>query len=88
MSSSDQVKNKLLNSMRMSKQGSTADVTASDVAAEQKEEPAKTVKKPASKAAGTAKKSKPAAKSTAVKSSVVKKPVIDNFQAAQRVWPD
>jgi len=88
MSSSDKAKSKLLDSMRMSKQGAAANVTAANAAPEKKAEPTTKVKKTASKPAGTAKESKPAAKSTGVKSPVVKEPVIDNFQAAQRVWPD
>ena len=88
MSSSDKAKSKLLDSMRMSKQGVSANVTAANAAPAKKVEPAKKVKQTASKPTGTAKKSQAAAKSTSVKSAVVKKPVIDNFQAAQRVWPD
>ena len=83
MSSSDKAKSKLLNSMRMSKQGSTSSVPDAGAPETKKEAPAK---KAASKPASAAKKT--AAKSSAVKSSDVKKPVIDNFQAAQRVWPD
>ena len=88
MSSSDKAKSKLLDSMRMSKQGAAANVTTANAAPAKKAEPTKQVKKTASKPAGTAKKSQAAAKSTSVKSAAVKKPVIDNFQAAQRVWPD
>ena len=78
MSSSDKAKSKLLDSMRMSKQGSTPEVTTSETPA-----PEKKAKPSANKSAGTDKKSKPA-----TKSSAAKKPITDNFQAAQRVWPD
>jgi len=81
MSSSDKAKSKLLDSMRMSKQGSNEAPVAEKPAA-----PAKTAAKkaPATKTKATAPK-KPKA---AAKSSAPKKPVTDNFQAAQRVWPD
>lgn len=80
MSNSDQAKSKLLDSMRMSKQGSTE-------------------KTPAATNSGTSKNTKPATaakKSTASnakaktnsKSSASKKSVTDDFQAAERVWPD
>ena len=88
MSSSDKAKSKLLDSMRMSKQSVSANATPAETASAEKLESAKKVKQTASKPSVTAKKSKPTAKSTAVKSSVVKKPVTDNFQSAQRVWPD
>lgn len=90
MSSSDKAKSKLLDSMRMSKQGSTSSVSDADVPETKKVEPAKKAAiKPANKPASAAKKAKkPAAKSSTAKSADVKKPVVDNFQAAQRVWPD
>lgn len=78
MSSSDQAKSKLLDSMRMSKQGSSGAPAAAKpapAAAPAKKAPAK--KAPASKA--------PASKA---KAAAPKKPITDNFQAAQRVWPD
>ena len=78
MSSSDKAKNKLLDSMRMSKQGSTPEVTTSETPA-----PAKKAKPSEDKPANTAKKAKPVTKSAAPE-----KPITDNFQAAQRVWPD
>lgn len=78
MSSSDQAKSKLLDSMRMSKQGS-APTAATQAPA--KSTPAKKTK-PASKPASTA------AKAKSTKSTAPKKPITDNFQAAQRVWPD
>ena len=78
MSSSDQAKSKLLDSMRMSKQGSTPETTAP---ATSKSAPAKKAK-PASKAASTA------AKTKSTKPAEAKKPITDNFQAAHRVWPD
>lgn len=74
MSSSDQAKSKLLDSMRMSKQGSTTEVTASETPA-----PAKKAEPSKNKSANKSNKAKPAAP---------KKPITDNFQAAQRVWPD
>lgn len=86
MSSSDKAKSNLLNSMRMSKQGSTSSAADAGAPVAKKAAPAK---KAAAKPASAAKKTKKSsAKSAAVKSSDVKKPVIDNFQAAQRVWPD
>lgn len=82
MSNSDQAKSKLLDSMRMSKQGSTkpapAKKPASTQAAATKPVPAKTSNKPAGKSSSTAKKSKSTDK--------IKMP--DNFQRTQRVWPD
>lgn len=79
MSNSDQAKSKLLDSMRMSKQGSATAPAKSTPAPAKKARPAsKSASKPASTAA-KAKSTKPAAP---------KKPITDNFQAAQRVWPD
>lgn len=80
MSSSDQAKSKLLDSMRISKQGTAAETTA-PVAAKSKPAPAKKAK-PSSRPASSAAKAKP------TKPAAPKKPVTDNFQAAQRVWPD
>ena len=77
MSSSDQAKSKLLDSMRMSKQGSSETPVAAKPAPTQAT-PAKKVKEAAPK--------KP--KAVAAKTSAPKKPITDNFQAAQRVWPD
>ena len=81
MASSDQAKSKLLNSMRMSKQGTT------EVTAPAEKPAAKENKKPASKPASAAKRSTKSSQAT-TKSAAAKKPVTDNFQAAQRVWPD
>lgn len=78
MSSSDQAKSKLLDSMRMTKEGSTPEVTTSETPASVKKE-----KSSADKSARTDKKSKPA-----TTSSAPKKPITDNFQRAPRVWPD
>ncbi len=80
MSSSDQAKSKLLDSMRMSKQGSSAPVVAKSAPA--KAAPAK--KAPANKAKAAAPK-KP---KTIAKTAAPKKPITDSFQVAQRVWPD
>ena len=74
MSSSDQAKSKLLDSMRMSKQGSTPDVTKSETPAQE------TKAKPS---ANKDKKSK-----SEKKSSAPEKPITDGFQKARRVWPD
>ena len=74
MSTSDQAKSKLLDSMRASKQGAKE----SPVAA--KSAPEKTA--PASKATA-AKTTKKAANPAASKQTVA-----DSFQAAKRVWPD
>ena len=74
MSSSDQAKSKLLDSMRMSKQGSTPDVTKSETPTQEKK---------AKPSASTDKKSKPA-----TKPSATEKPITDGFQKARRVWPD
>ena len=84
MSNSDQAKSKLLDSMRMSKQGS-APAPAATAPAKSTPAPAKKARpasKPASKPASTATKAKSA------KPAAPKKPITDNFQAAQRVWPD
>jgi hypothetical protein len=86
MTTSDQAKSKLLDSMRVSKQG------AKEVPAAEKTTPVKNTApvkkaKPASKAkaapAGKAKATKKAAKP-----AVSKETVSDSFQAARRVWPD
>ena len=81
MSSSDQAKSKLLDSMRMSKQGSASTPAKSTPA------PAKKAK-PASKPASAAAKTKSTTKAKSTKPAAPKKPITDNFQAAQRVWPD
>lgn len=86
MSSSDKAKSKLLDSMRMSKQGSsgsTPPVAEKPAPAQPVPAKASPKKSTAAKAAVTKAAAKPAAKTTAVK-----KPIIDNFQTAQRVWPD
>lgn len=74
MSTSDQAKSKLLDSMRASKQGAKETPVAAESA------PEKTA--PASKTA--------AAKTTkkAAKPATSKQVVADSFQAAKRVWPD
>ena len=78
MSTSDQAKSKLLDSMRVSKQGAKEVPVAEKAAPVKKTEPASKAKKaPASKA--TKKAAKPAAS---------KETVSDSFQAAKRVWPD
>lgn len=76
MSSNDKAKQKLMESMRMSKQGSTPEATA----------PAKTA--PAKKAKPASKPASAAAKVKSTKPAAPKKPITDNFQAARRVWPD
>ena len=81
MSSSDQAKSKLLDSMRMSKQGSAPE-TKAPVNETPKQAPAKKAKPASRPASSVAKKAKP------TKTAAPKKPIIDNFQAAQRVWPD
>ena len=78
MSSSDQAKSKLLDSMRMSKQGSAPAAPA----------PVKSTPAPAKKAKPASKPASTAAKAESTKPAAPKKPVIDNFQAVQRVWPD
>ena len=81
MSNTDQAKSKLLNSMRMSKQGPAA--------VSQETAPAKKVHQPVNKPASTAKKPASTAKKPKTTTSAApKKPITDNFQAAQRVWPD
>jgi hypothetical protein len=77
MSTSDQAKSKLLDSMRVSKEG------AKEVPVAEKTEPVKKAA-PANKAKVTKKAAKPAAKKTAAS----KETVSDSFQAAKRVWPD
>lgn len=80
MSTSDQAKSKLLDSMRVSKQGTTESPVA------EKSAPEKTT---STKEAAPASKAK-AAKTTkkAAKPAVSKEAVTDRFQAAKRVWPD
>jgi len=72
MSTSDQAKSKLLDSMRVSKQG------AKEMPVAEKTAPVKKAA-PASKAKATKKAAKPAAS---------KGTTSDSFQAARRVWPD
>ena len=88
MSTSDQAKSKLLDSMRVSKQGAKEVPVAEKTAPEKKEVPASKAKAapaskakaaPASKAKATKKPAKPAAS---------KETSSDSFQAARRVWPD
>ena len=80
MSTSDQAKSKLLDSMRASKEGAKEVPAAATAEPVKKAAPAKKAKPAAT--AKKAKKAKKAAKPTAkAKSS-------DSFQAAQRVWPD
>ena len=74
MSTSDQAKSKLLDSMRASKEG-----TKETPVAEQTTPVKKTVPASKAKAAKTTKAAKPAAS---------KQAVADSFQAAKRVWPD
>ena len=80
MSTSDQAKSKLLDSMRVSKQGAKEVLVAEKTAPEKKAVPASKAKAaPASKAKATKKAAKPAAS---------KETSSDSFQAARRVWPD
>jgi len=80
MSTSDQAKSKLLDSMRVSKQGAKEVPAAEKTAPVKKAAPASKAKAaPASKAKATKKAAKPAAS---------KATVSDSFQAARRVWPD
>jgi hypothetical protein len=80
MSTSDQAKSKLLDSMRVSKQGAKEVLVAEKTAPEKKAVPASKAKAaPASKAKATKKAAKPAAS---------KGTTSDSFQAARRVWPD
>ncbi|MCW8941732.1 MAG: hypothetical protein OQK93_01000 [Gammaproteobacteria bacterium] len=80
MSTSDQAKSKLLDSMRVSKQGAKEVPVAEKTAPEKKAVPASKAKAaPASKAKATKKAAKPAAS---------KGTTSDSFQAARRVWPD
>jgi hypothetical protein len=83
MSTSDQAKSKLLDSMRVSKQGAKEVPVAEKTAPVKKAVAASKAKAaPASKAKATKKTAKPAAsnKTASVTS--------DSFQAARRVWPD
>ena len=80
MSTSDQAKNKLLDSMRVSKEGAKEVPVANKAAPVKKTTPASKAKAaPVSKAKTTKKAAKPAAS---------KKTVSDSYQAAKRVWPD
>ena len=80
MSTSDQAKSKLLDSMRASKEG------AKEVPVAAKTEPAK--KAAPAKKAKPAKSAKPAKAKKPAKPAKAKAKVSDSFQAAQRVWPD
>jgi hypothetical protein len=85
MSTSDQAKSKLLDSMRASKEGAKETPVAKKAEPVQKAAPAKkavAAKKP--KAATT----KKATTNKAAKPAAAKAKVSDSFQAAQRVWPD
>ena len=80
MSTSDQAKSKLLDSMRASKQGTQETPVAEEAAPVKKAQPASKAKAaPAGKAKATKKAAKPAA---------AKEAASDSFQAAKRVWPD
>ena len=80
MSTSDQVKSKLLNSMRVSKEGAKEVPVAEKAAPVKKSAPATKAKSaPASNAKATKKAAKPAKS---------KETVSDSYQAARRVWPD
>lgn len=80
MSTSDQAKSKLLDSMRASKQGAIEVPVAKKTAPVKKTEPAGKAKAaPANKAKATKKAAKPAAS---------KATVSDSYQAVKRVWPD
>ena len=80
MSTSDQAKSKLLDSMRVSKQGAKETPVAEKAAPVKQAAPASKAKAaPASKAKATKKAAKPAAS---------KETASDSFQAAKRVWPD
>ena len=81
MSTSDQAKSKLLDSMRASKEGAKEVPVAAAAEPAKKAAPAKKAKPAAT--AKKAKKAKKAAKPAAAKASTS-----DSFQAAQRVWPD
>jgi hypothetical protein len=81
MSTSDQAKSKLLDSMRASKEGAKeVPVTAK---AEPAKKPAPAKKSKSAKPAKAKKATKKAAKPVAAKARTS-----DSFQAAQRVWPD
>ena len=81
MSTSDQAKSKLLDSMRASKEGAKEVPVAEKPAPAKKAVPAKKAKpaKSSKAAKSTKKATKPAAKKTKASNS---------YQAAQRVWPD
>jgi len=86
MSSSDNAKNKLLDSMRMSKSGApgtAADKPASENTAKAADKPA--ASKPAAKKKAATKKKPAAAKKPASKNKAAAQ---DPFQAARRIWPD
>ena len=93
MSTSDQAKSKLLDSMRLSKQGAKEAPVAEKTAPVKKTAPIKKtapVKKTAPiKKTAPASNAKPA-KTTkkAAKPAASKETVSDSFQAARRVWPD
>ena len=77
MSSSDQAKSKLLDSMRLSKQGSPATKEAPKEQAPSKTSKVTKSSKPVSKPASTDKKSKSVTKTSS-----------DNYLDPHRVWPD
>lgn len=80
MSSNETMKNKLVNSMRMTKAGTATTTTAS----EKKEQPAAKAGKPAKKDAQPHKK----AVEQSPKKATSKKPAASGFSSGLRVWPD
>ncbi len=80
MSTSDQAKSKLLDSMRASKQGTTESPVAEESAPEQTTSTKEAAPASKAKAAQTTKK--------AAKPAASKPAGADSFQAAKRVWPD
>lgn len=79
MSSSDQAKSKLLDSMRMSKQGSTENASI------EKTSPVATNK---SKQSASKKTSSKSQSKVSTKSKATNHSDSESYQAAQRVWPD
>ncbi len=80
MSSNDKTRNKLMESMRMTKADPGKKPEAAETNASTKPAAATTAKKPAEKKKVAAKPAKAANKSTPN--------AADPFQSAQRVWPD
>ena len=83
MSSSDQAKSKLLNSMRMSKQGSIGNTSIEKATAVDEPVATNKSKQSASKNTNSKSQSKVSTKSKATNHSAS-----GSYQAAQRVWPD